>query len=75
MLKNHYNKNDNTPPSSGNSNESDDSKEDENQGTLTLDATCAPANIRYTQDISLLNDASVGICKYHFNQQTLTKPI
>ena len=25
-----------------------------NRGTLTLDATCAPANIRYPQDISLL---------------------
>ena len=24
---------------------------------LTLDATCAPANIRYPQDISLLNEA------------------
>ena len=32
-------------------------KEDTNKGTLTLDATCAPANIRYPQDISLLNEA------------------
>ena len=29
----------------------------ENQGTLIVDATCAPANIRYPQDISLLNEA------------------
>lgn len=26
-----------------------------NQGTLTLDATCAPANIAYPQDVQLLN--------------------
>lgn len=32
-------------------------KEDGNKGTLTLDATCAPVNIRYPQDISLLNEA------------------
>ena len=32
-------------------------KKDTNKGTLTLDATCAPANIRYPQDISLLNEA------------------
>lgn len=44
----------NTPPSSGNSNDNDDSKDNTNRGTLTLDATCAPANIRYPQDISLL---------------------
>ena len=29
----------------------------ENSGTLILDASCAPANIRYPQDISLLNEA------------------
>ena len=28
-----------------------------NKGTLAIDATCAPANIRYPQDISLLNEA------------------
>ncbi len=27
------------------------------KGTLTIDANCAPANIRYPQDISLLNEA------------------
>jgi len=32
-------------------------EKDENKGTLTLDATCAPVNIRYPQDISLLNEA------------------
>ena len=47
----------NTPPSSGNSDDNDASKEATNKGTLTLDASCAPANIRYPQDISLLNEA------------------
>lgn len=28
-----------------------------NRGTLIVDATCAPVNIRYPQDISLLNEA------------------
>lgn len=28
-----------------------------NSGTLTIDATCAPSNIRYPQDVSLLNEA------------------
>ena len=48
-------KNNPTPPSDGESN--DDTSKKENKGTLTLDATCAPANIRYPQDISLLNEA------------------
>lgn len=29
----------------------------DNSGTLILDATCAPSNIRYPQDFSLLNEA------------------
>lgn len=29
----------------------------ENKGTLMLDATCAPSNIRYPQDFALLNEA------------------
>ena len=45
------------PPSPGSSPEgSSQEKEAENKGTLTLDATCAPAHIRYPQDISLLNE-------------------
>lgn len=47
----------NTPPSSGIPGDNDASKEDTNKGTLTLDAACAPANIRYPQAISLLNEA------------------
>ena len=53
----HKDDDNNTPPSSGNSGDNDALKEYTNKGTLTLDATCAPANIRYPQDISLLNEA------------------
>ena len=28
----------------------------DNMGTLILDATCSPSNIRYPQDFSLLNE-------------------
>ena len=28
-----------------------------NSGTMIADATCAPSNIRYPQDVSLLNEA------------------
>ena len=47
------------PPSPGNGTDESSmpEKEDDNKGTLTIDATCAPSNIRYPQDISLLNEA------------------
>lgn len=50
---------DHTDHPSGGSSETPESKEtsQENKGTLILDATCAPVNIRYPQDISLLNEA------------------
>ena len=35
----------------------DDEPEPPNEGTLTVDATCAPQNIRYPLDLSLLNEA------------------
>ena len=39
----------------------DDDNDDDggsgNSGTLMIDATCAPSNIRYPQDVSLLNEA------------------
>ena len=50
-------KNGGTPSPSEDSGGNDTPKEDKNEGTLTLDATCAPANIHYPQDISLLNEA------------------
>lgn len=47
------------PPSSGTDTDENCLPEEEagNYGTLAIDATCAPANIRYPQDISLLNEA------------------
>ena len=37
---------------------------DDNQGTLILDATCAPQQISYPQDINLLNEARENLeCK------------
>ncbi len=41
----------------GNSAKKEDSKESPKQGKLILDATCAPADIRYPTDLSLLNEA------------------
>lgn len=48
------------PPSGSGSDEQKakpEQKKTENKGTLMLDATCAPSNIRYPQDFSLLNEA------------------
>ena len=55
----HKNDDSSRPPSSRNGTEEGSMpKEDgSNKGTLAIDATCAPANIRYPQDISLLNEA------------------
>lgn len=49
----------NNPPSGGEGNGQETKQEQfpENKGTLMLDATCAPSNIRYPQDFSLLNEA------------------
>ena len=57
-----FNSPDDEPPS-GDDNDSDrniseDAPEDKpNKGTLMIDATCAPQNIRFPQDICLLNEA------------------
>lgn len=46
------------PPSgSGTGSGGEDDAEPKNEGTLIVDATCAPVNIRYPQDVSLLNEA------------------
>ncbi len=47
---------DNNDPGSGINNESD-SDTPTNKGSLIVDATCAPSNIRYPLDFSLLNEA------------------
>jgi len=44
-----------TPPSGGDTDSNDSG--DSNSGTLILDATCAPQNIKYPQDVNLLNEA------------------
>jgi hypothetical protein len=41
----------------------EESKESPNQGDLIVDATCAPQNIRYPQDLSLLNEARENLEK------------
>lgn len=50
-----FNDPDDPPPSSGGGD--DGSDELDNDGTLILDATCAPQNISFPQDINLLNTA------------------
>ena len=42
------------PPTSGSDNSDEEAN---NSGTLILDATCAPQNISYPQDVNLLNEA------------------
>ena len=58
MIIDFNNPDDPTPPDGGGSS-SDDSApgESDNAGTVVLDATCAPQNIRYPQDVNLLNEA------------------
>lgn len=49
---------DHSKPGPGSSSGSpEDPEKPTNEGTLMLDATCAPSNIRYPQDFSLLNEA------------------
>ena len=43
------------PDGAGNSDRNDDDQDPPNGGTLTMDATCCPADIAYPQDIELLN--------------------
>jgi hypothetical protein len=51
------NDNDQKPGSGSSSDGQKGVEETTNSGTLILDATCAPSNIRYPQDFSLLNEA------------------
>jgi hypothetical protein len=37
--------------------------EDKNWGTLTIDASCTPADITYPRDLKLLNEARQGLLK------------
>ena len=40
--------------------ENQDDDNENNNGTLTIDATCAPSDIRYPTDISLLNECRIN---------------
>ena len=51
-----FNKPDDPDGNVGGGDNSEESS-DSNLGTLILDATCAPQNIAYPQDINLLNEA------------------
>jgi len=48
---------DDDPPPTGGSKPGKGKQETKNRGKLIIDATCAPADIRYPTDISLLNEA------------------
>ena len=52
-----YNTPDDPGPGDGGKEPEETVAESENGGTIILDATCAPQNIRYPQDVSLLNEA------------------
>lgn len=52
-----YNTPDNPPPTGGDNDGGGSDKGESNSGTLILDATCAPQNISYPQDVNLLNEA------------------
>ena len=52
-----YNRPDDPEPGSGTDVREEGSVKAENSGTITLDATCAPQNISYPQDVNLLNEA------------------
>ncbi len=53
-----YNTPDDDPPGGGSGGDEEaPGSEQENQGTLILDATCAPQQISFPQDINLLNEA------------------
>ena len=54
-----YNSPDDPPPSGGSDPEDESFKD--NRGTMILDATCAPQQIAYPQDINLLNEARVNL--------------
>ena len=51
-----YNTPDDPDPGSGGKTPDGSPEESENSGTIILDATCAPQNISYPQDINLLNE-------------------
>jgi len=41
----------------GNGSEEEETKEPENKGTLIVDATCAPEDMRFPHDVTLLDES------------------
>jgi transposase, IS5 family len=67
---------DDQPTSGGGADEGSDAQEN-NKGTLILDATCAPQNIEFPQDINLLNETREkleGIIDAVCSRENLDKP-
>lgn len=62
-----------------NTNPTSEETKKENDGVLLVDATCAPADIRYPTDVSLLNEAREKLEKYidkiyHHSKKNAKKP-
>ena len=57
MIIDYNSPDDSGPGNGGGSDYQEPSDEQENSGTIILDATCAPQNISYPQDVNLLNEA------------------
>lgn len=58
IIKNNKHDDDNTPPdSNGDNSDNHDDAGNDNDGTLIIDASCAPQNIAFPQDVNLLNEA------------------
>ena len=57
MIAVYNNPDDSSDDDSNDGGNSADNTSNENEGTLILDATCAPQNIAFPQDINLLNEA------------------
>ncbi len=59
-----YNTPDDPGPGDGGGNDSDAAPDEQkNSGTIILDATCAPQNISYPQDVNLLNEVRENLEK------------
>ena len=61
IIKNNKHDDDNTPSgSNGDNPDNHDDAGNDNDGTLIIDASCAPQNIAFPQDVNLLNEARSG---------------
>lgn len=68
---------DDDPPASGGGADEGSDTQETNKGTVILDATCAPQNIEFPQDINLLNETREkleGIIDAICSRENLVKP-